>query len=117
MTNGFLKLLEEGRFFEIQRSLKPRDDLKDKVLSFSGSLRPHYNPNMVLLLTHPPESSGKIYEFRLEDILYAQDLPSIIRPGGVTVEKTRLWVRRVSTAMRMQPFRVGNSNEKEPRAE
>ena len=77
---AFLKLLEEGRFFEIQRSLKPREDLKDQALSYSGSLRPHYNPNMVLLLTHPLERSGKIYEFRLEDILYAQDLPSISFP-------------------------------------
>ena len=108
---AFLKLLEEGRFFEIQRSLKPREDLKDQALSYSGSLGPHYNPNMVLLLTHPLESSGKIYEFRLEDILYAHDLPSKSRPGGVTVEQTRLWVRRGSPAMRMQPFRVGNSDE------
>ena len=66
---------------------------------------------MVLLLTHPLESLGKIYEFRVEDILYAQDLPSIERSGGVTVEQTCLWVMRGSLAMRMQPFRVGNYDE------
>ena len=103
--------MKKAFFFEVQLSLKPREDLKNQALSFSGSLRQHYNPNMVLLLTHPLERSGKIYEFRLEDILYAQDLPSISRPNGVTVEQTRLWVRRGSPAMRMQPFRVGNSNE------
>ena len=106
-----MKLLKEGRFFEMQRSLKPYEDLKDHALSYSGFLRPHYNPNMVLLLTHPLESSGKIYEFRLEDILDAQDRPSISRSGDVTLEETHLWVRRGSPAMRMQPFRVGNSDE------
>ena len=109
---AFLKLLEEGPYFEIQRSLKPREDLKDQALSYSGSLRPHYNPNLVLLLTLPLESLGKIYEFRFEDILYPQDLPSISRPGGITVEQTRLWVRNGCPAMRIQPFRVSNSDER-----
>ena len=108
---AYLKLLEEGHFYEIQRSFRKRADLEKQAVAYSGSLRPHYNPNMVLLLNHPLDNTGEIYEFRLEDILYAQDLPSISRPGGVTVEQTRLWVRLGSPAMRMQPFRVGNSDE------
>ena len=48
-----LKLLEEGHFYEIQRSPGQHDDLEDQAVSFAGSLRPHYNPNMVLLRTNP----------------------------------------------------------------
>lgn len=48
-----LKLLEEGHFYEIQRSPGHRDDLEDQAVSYAGSLRPHYNPNMVLLRTNP----------------------------------------------------------------
>ena len=44
-----LKLLEEGHFYDIQRSPGHRDDLEDQAVSYAGSLRPHYNPNMVLL--------------------------------------------------------------------
>ncbi|MEC8184841.1 MAG: hypothetical protein VX208_07125, partial [SAR324 cluster bacterium] len=38
-----LKLLEEGHFYEIQRSPGHCDDLEDQAVSYAGSLRPHYN--------------------------------------------------------------------------
>ena len=41
-----LKLLEEGHFYEIQRSPGHRDDLEDQAVAYAGSLRPHYNQNM-----------------------------------------------------------------------
>ena len=44
-----LKLLEEGHFYEIQWSPGHRDDLEDQAVSYTVSLLPHYNPNMVLL--------------------------------------------------------------------
>ena len=64
-----LKLLEEGHFYEIQRSPGHRDDLEDQAVSYAGSLRPHYNPNMVLLRTNPLDPGSEIYEFCLEDVL------------------------------------------------
>ena len=110
-----LKLLEEGHFYEIQRSPGHRDDLEDQAVSYAGSLRPHYNPNMVLLRTNPLDP--EIYEFRLEDVLFAEELTSLSKPDGVTVEQTRIWIRRGSPAMCMKPM-VGDSvkeaNEENP---
>ena len=108
---AFLQLLEEGHFFEIQRSIRQREDLEEQAVAYAGSLRPHYNPNMVLLLNHPLDNSSEIYEFRFEDILCAEEMPSISRPNGVTIEQKCLWVRHGSPAMRMQPLRVGESSE------
>jgi inorganic pyrophosphatase len=62
---------------------------------------------MVLLRVRPIEAGGEIYEFRMEDILFAEELPSLSKPNGVAIEQTRIWVRRGSPAMRMQPMRVG----------
>ena len=104
-----LKLLEEGHFYEIQRSPGHRDDLEDQAVSYAGSLRPHYNPNMVLLRTNPLDPGSEIYEFRLEDVLFAEELTSLSKPDGVTVEQTRIWIRRGSPAMCMKPMRVGDS--------
>ena len=84
-----LKLLEEGHFYEIQRSPGHRDDLEDQAVSYAGSLRPHYNPNMVLLRTNPLDPGSEIYEFRLEDVL-CRRTTSLSKPDGVTVEQTRI---------------------------
>ena len=104
-----LKLLEEGCYYQIQRSQGRSDDLDEHALSFSGSLRSHYNPNMVLLRINPLEVGGEIFEFRTEDILFAEELPNLSKPNGVTIEQTRIWVRKGSPAMRMRPMRVGET--------
>ena len=40
-------------------------------------------------------------------MICAEEQPSLTGPNGVTVERVRLWVRKSSPAMRMEPFRVG----------
>ena len=60
----------------------------------------------------------QIYEFRLEDVLFAEELTSLSKPDGVTVEQTRIWIRQGSPAMCMKPMRVGETvketNEENP---
>ena len=51
--------------------------------------------------------NGEIFEFRSEDIIYVEELSSITKPNGVTIERVRLWVRNGSPAMQMAPVRVG----------
>ena len=73
---------------------------------------------MVLLRTNPLDHGSKIYEFRSEDVLFAQELTILSKPDGVTVEQTRIWIRRGSPAMCMKPMRVGETvketNEENP---
>jgi inorganic pyrophosphatase len=100
---SFVILLDEGKFFEIQKRSTRSDSLEKESTTFCGALRPHYNPNMILLLTSPLESSSEVFEFRSEDIVYAEELSSLSKPNGVTIEQVRLWVRNGSPAMRMEP--------------
>ncbi len=66
----------------------------------------------------PLDPGSEIYEFRLEDVLFAEELTSLSKPDGVTVEQTQIWVRRGSPAMCMKPMRVGETvketNEENP---
>ena len=103
---NLLKLLEEGNYFEIQKRSGRSKTLEKDSTPFSGALRPHYNPNMLLLLSSPLDSRSDVFEFRSEDILYAEELSSLTKPNGVTIERVRLWVRNGSPAMRMEPLRV-----------
>ena len=56
------------------------------------------------------DCGSEVFEFRSEDIVYAEELSSLSKPNGVTVEQVRLWVRKGSPAMRMEPVRVGNDS-------
>ena len=107
---GFVKLLDEGKYYEILKRITRAASLEKESTPFCGALRPHYNPNMILLLTSPLESSSEVFEFRSEDIVFAEELSSLSKPIGVTVEQVRLWVRNGSPAMRMEPVRVGNDS-------
>ena len=99
-----LPLLDAGIFYELQISDQRPADLLEEAVAFEGSLRLHYNPGLVLL--NPLELNSTLFEFRVGDILYAEQLASISRENGVTVERVRLWVRRGSPAVKMQPLRV-----------
>ena len=105
---SFVKLLEEGKYFEIQKRSRRSKTLEQESTPFCGAIRPHYNPNMLLLLSSPIESGSDVFEFRFEDILYVEELSNLTKPNGVTVERVRLWVRNGSPAMRMEPLLVGN---------
>ncbi|MBL4823807.1 MAG: hypothetical protein MK515_08520 [SAR324 cluster bacterium] len=107
---SYVKLLEEGKYYEIQKRSGRSKTLEQESTPFCGALRPHYNPKMLLLLSSPLESRGDVLEFRSEDIIYAEELSSITKPNGVTVERVRLWVRNGSPAMRMEPILVGNDD-------
>ncbi len=100
-----VKMIGEGKFYELQ-VYRGEGNLENEAMPFSGSLRQHYNPNMVLLLINPASQHGMVYEFRLEDVLHAEEQPSITRPDGITVEIVRLWVKKGSVAMRMEPVFV-----------
>ena len=63
---------------------------------------------MVLLRTNPLDPGSEIYEFRLEDVLFAEELTSLSKPDGVTVEQTRILIRLGSPAMCIKPMRVGD---------
>ncbi|MBF0238748.1 MAG: inorganic pyrophosphatase Ppa [SAR324 cluster bacterium] len=109
-----LKLLGEGSQYYAMQShqrFRKSEDLEVDAIPFSGALRHHYNPNMVLLLTHPWDRDGVVFEFRQEDIIFAEELSSQTRPDGVTVEMAKLWLKKGSIAMKMQPVRVGDSEE------
>ena len=60
----------------------------------------------MLLLLNPLEPNSTLFEFRVGDIFYAEQMAGISRENGVTVERVRLWVRRGSPAVKMQPLRV-----------
>ncbi|TFG78512.1 MAG: hypothetical protein E4H20_12680 [Spirochaetales bacterium] len=91
-------------FYELQayHSEPPLD-----AVSFVGSPRKHpYDDGKVLILGEPGEGETAILEFRVADILCAQDLPSPVTEAGESYPIVRVWIRHGAVGIRYQPFEV-----------
>ena len=106
------KLIGEGKYYELQ-VYRGDGNVEQEAVPFSGVLRQHYNPNIVLLLNNPLyfHERSVAFEIRVDDILHVEELPTETGPDGVTVEKVKLWVKKGSTIVKMEPMLVADDSE------
>ena len=96
--------------FEIQAyRRKPKDLklLKRTHVAFTGfPLKPPKDSQKMVLVADPHSGNSVYYEFRLEDIGYAEELTNITLPSGETIPIARIWVKKQAVGVRLTPFRV-----------
>jgi len=83
-----------------------QEKLRQIAVRFTGSPHASHAPGKVLLLNDPGSQHAFFYEFRAEDIVYAEEAPNLSLPDGSTASMARLWVRKGSTALKVEPFHV-----------
>ena len=83
-----------------------QEKLRQIAVCFTGSPHPSQSHGKVLLLNDPGSQHAFFYEFRADDIVYAEEAPSLSLPDGSTAAMARLWVRKGSTALKIEPFHV-----------
>lgn len=75
--------------------------------AYTGSIRKHpYDPKRFLLIEAASDESNHFYEFRLEDVVTAEDVRQIVSEDGEAVQVVRIGIRRGSRAIEMHPFTV-----------
>jgi len=95
--------------FEIQAYKKPKDliNIKKTHISYSGSPQKHqYDPDKIILVPDPYSSDAFYYEFKIEDISYVEELPSLVSMEGETVTMSRIWIKKMSVGIKSFPFIV-----------
>jgi len=100
---------QEVKKFEIETYAMPKNlkELKKTHVPFSGSPLKHpYDSKRVILVPDPYSSSPFYYEFKSDDITYAEKLPSIVNLEGETVTMVRFWVKKMGLGMLCTPFLV-----------
>jgi len=100
---------QEIKKFEIETYERPKDlkELRRTHVPFSGSALKHpFDPNKVILIPDPYSSSPFYYEFKSDDVTFAEKLPSIVNLEGETVNMVRFWVKKMSMGMLCTPFLV-----------
>lgn len=77
------------------------------AVSFEGSPRKHpYDPGKVLLLVFSGPGDPRILEFRLDDVVCVDQLASRVDSQGHSLAVSKLWLRRGSFGVRLEPFEV-----------
>jgi len=100
---------QEVKKFEIEAYQRPKNlrELRKTHVPFSGSPLKHpHDAKKVILAPDPYSSSPSYYEFKREDITFAEKLPSIVNLEGETTPIVRLWVKKMSRGIIYTPFLV-----------
>jgi hypothetical protein len=106
VTKNFPK---EVKKFEIETYERPKNlkGLRKTHAPFTGSPLKHPNdPEKIILVPNPYSSSPFYYEFKSDDVTYAEQLPSIVNLEGETVTMVRFWVKKMSVGILCTPFLV-----------
>ena len=106
---------QESAKLEIQTYKRPKDIkvLRETHVSFTGSPQRHpYDANKAILIADPYSTNTYYYEFNKDDISFLEELPSIVNVEGETVTIVRIWVNKMSVAVRCTPFVVADTNKR-----
>jgi len=79
-------------------------------IPFAGYPRAHPSEKSKLILVNDPlGNEPTILEFKLEDILYVEDIPSAVTESGEGIPLVKLWVKHGSMGVILEPFEVSDS--------
>jgi len=101
-----IRQLEELPVSEVTRYDTTQRYLKEAVC-FSGTPRKHpYDREKLVLLTAPFKANTWFFEFRINDIMHAEDMPSIVTEKGESIRMINIWIKKGSFALKIHAFEV-----------
>jgi hypothetical protein len=77
------------------------------AVPFAGYPRQHPSDrNKLILVCDPLGSDPTVAEFRLDDVISVEEVPSAVTEAGEGIPLIRLWIRRGATGVILEPFEV-----------
>lgn len=74
---------------------------------FTGYPRQHPSEKDKLILVYDALGlNPTVLEFRIEDVLYVEDVPSAVTENGEGIPLVKLWIRRGAHGVILEPFEV-----------
>jgi hypothetical protein len=74
---------------------------------FTGYPRVHpSDKSKLILLNDPLGEEPKVLEFKLEDILFVEEVPSAVTEKGEGVPLVKLWIQKGAVGVKLEPFEV-----------
>jgi hypothetical protein len=79
-------------------------------LPFTGYARAHPAEKTKLILVNDPLGPEPVVlEFKLEDVLFVEEIPSAVTETGEGVPMIKLWIQKGAVGMILEPFEVNES--------
>ena len=79
------------------------------ALPFAGYPRQHPSEENIIILVHDPLGPNPtIMEFKIEDVLFVEEIPSAVTEAGEGVPMVKLWIRRGARGVILEPFEVNS---------
>jgi len=107
---GFSDELFKGSYLEylpLQKIEKYHDGPPKNGISFLGCPKQHPTDNSKFILVYDPlGESPAVLEFKIDDILYVEDVQQAVTENGEGIPLVKLWIRRGSRGMILEPFEV-----------
>ena len=77
------------------------------AIPFSGYPRQHpHDKTSLILVCDPLEKHPVILEFKMEDVLFVEETHQAVTESGEGILMVKLWIRKGSHAMILEPFEV-----------
>jgi len=102
-----------GNYLEslpINKIAKYTKDRPKNAIPFTGYPQQHpTEKNKLILVYDPLGKSPAILEFKLDDILYVEEVSQAVTEKGEGIPLLKLWIRRGAHGMFLEPFEVDES--------
>lgn len=94
-------------YLPLNKIAKYQGSLPKNGIPFTGYPQQHPTENNKLILVYDPlGESPAVLEFKVDDILYAEDVPQAVTEKGEGIPMVKLWIRKGSRGMLLEPFEV-----------
>lgn len=109
MPYDLIKVISGSK--DIQVAVDP-DKLNQEAVPFHGQLKKHRtDTERVYLLQDPLSPESLLIDFKVSDILFAEDFSTLTGPEGGSVQIAKVWVQKGAIGLRLTPFKVDDFSE------
>jgi len=100
-TTNYLEMLPLSSITKYTKG-QPNDGVP-----FKGFPRVHPSEkNKLILVKDPLGNEPVVLEFKLDDILFVEEIPSAVTESGEGVPLVKLWIKRGAVGVKLEPFEV-----------
>ena len=94
----------------INKITKYSEGHQKSAIPFKGYPKQHpTEKNKIVLIYDPLGSSPAVLEFKLDDVVHAEEVSQAVTEQGEGIPLVKLWIRRGAHGMFLEPFEVGES--------
>lgn len=85
----------------------------EKAVSFTGSPSKHpYEADKFILILDPVSDHTEFIEFKKEDVVAIEELPSLLTRENESVSMNLVWIKEGALGLKMSPFVVAKTRNK-----